>query len=43
MGFDGGCIGCRWTREKERDNNERMRFGGFECDKRLKLGLCCLV
>ena len=39
VGFDDGCISCRWTRgrERERDNGERMRFGGFECDKQLKL------
>ena len=29
--------------ERERDNRERMRFGGFECDKQLKFGLGCLV
>ena len=43
MGFDGGCIGYRWMREKERDNGEMMRFGGFEFNKQLKLELYCLV
>ena len=43
VGFDGGCIGYRWMREKERDNGERMRFWGFECNKQLKLELYCLV
>ena len=46
-GFDSGCIGSRWTRERERerDNNERMRFGSFEWNKKLKLEimLSCLI
>ena len=29
--------------ERERDNDEMMRFGSFECNKKLKLRLCCLV